>query len=163
MAATNSNSQQKTQNESTNQQTGAGTGGAAIGAGSSGNVINVTNSDVQTVKNALDTVRDTVDMSSMAQLATSQSALDAVVKVSGQSASLLQSTFTQFTGALSDSNTAALKAQNNATIAGLEAITGQHITSAQPVEGNANDALSVKAVVIIGLGLLAIYFLSRNL
>jgi hypothetical protein len=172
MAATNSYSKQQSSNESTNQQTGAGTGGAAIGAGSSNNTINVTNSDVQTVASALETVRDTVNTSTAASLASTQaaltsntqvnqSALNAVVAVTGQAGSLLQSTFTQFTGALSDSNTAALTAQNNATVAGLELAGGQKVTSSQDITSSASGT-NITTVIVVGLAILGLYIIFRN-
>jgi hypothetical protein len=187
MAATNSNSQQKTQNESSNQQTGSGTGGAAIGAGGYNNTINVTNSDVQTVQNALDTVRDTVTSSTMANLATSQAALAAnnhatdsaiggIVAVTGQAGALLQSSFTQFTGALSDANNSALVAQNNASNAGLNIIANaapqtnaslqEHLAgvSVIPASEDINSAprITVTSVVVVGLVLAALYLILRN-
>jgi hypothetical protein len=178
MAATNSYSKQQSSNTATNQQVGAGTGGAAIGANSSGNTINVTNSDVQTVANAL----HTVDISTAASLATSQAALAAntqvtdsaiggIVAVTGQAGALLQSTFTQFTGALADANNSALVAQNNASNAALNVIANaapqtnaslqEHLAGSSVIPAGdslaGTSSVSVTEIVVIGLALAALY------
>jgi len=129
MAATNSYSKATSSQSATNQQVGAGTGGAAIGANSSGNIINVTNTDLDVVKSAMETVGGvasgafhTADNALAINRDISQQAISGIVKVTGRAGSILQSSFGQFTTALTDINRQGLTVQNNATQAALNVI-----------------------------------------
>ena len=132
----------------------------------------------------------TVDSSTMANLATSQAALTAnnhatdsaiggIVAVTGQAGALLQSTFTQFTGALADANDAALIAQNNASNAGLNIIANaapqtaaalqEHLHGSSVIPagqdisiGGNGSSVTISRGIVVGLAIIAAYFIFRK-
>jgi hypothetical protein len=197
MAATNSNTQQKSDTSSQNNQVGAGTGGAAVGANSSGNSISLTtvSTDNQATSTALssntvvatDAISAGVTESSnaaLANLAVSQAALTAnnhatdsaiggIVAVTGQAGALLQSTFTQFTGALDDANNKALIAQDNASNAGLNIIANaapqtnsslqEHLAGVAvipaPQSVGGSNSITISEIAVAGLSLAALYLI----
>jgi hypothetical protein len=152
MSASNSVSQDKTDQTAYNEQTGVGGNGIALGANSSGNTIDVTSSDPTVTVAALEAGQNETAAALGTGLAGEQAALNFASQANSQNNDIVESVTSSYEGALSQSTQAAFDLAKTALSANDNIATAAAPQTpsytAETLSGQSNSTTVILVVVV---------------